>query len=67
MDLAVSLIPYAIITVLTVIPAWRLFGRIGMSRYWVVLTLAAPIGVVIILWLVAYGRWDQSRTVSVFD
>jgi hypothetical protein len=56
-DLLLSLLPFAILTALAVIPAWRLFGRIGKPRWLVLLTVAGPIGVVIILglWRIADG------------
>jgi hypothetical protein len=60
MDLIlVQLVPYFLTVALTAVPAWRLFGRVGMSRWWTLISVAPFFGPVIILWIVAYARWDN--------
>jgi len=56
MESVSQFIPYLLLTVLTAIPAWRLFERTGMSRWWTLLSVV-PLGMIIILWVVAYCRW----------
>ena len=53
-----NLLPYAIVVVLTAIPAWALLKRIGLSRWWTLLSVA-PLGMIVILWLIAFRRWPQ--------
>ena len=49
-------LPYAIVVLLTAVPAWKLFGRVGLSRWWTLLSVI-PLGMIIILWFVALRRW----------
>jgi hypothetical protein len=49
-------IPYLLLIVLTAIPAWRLFERIGKSRWWTLLSLV-PLGMILVLWIAAFGQW----------
>jgi hypothetical protein len=58
-----DLLPYATVVVLTAIPAWALLNRIGLSRWWTLLS-AAPLGMIVILWLIAFRRWPQSSKAS---
>ena len=55
-DVTISLLPYLILVVLTAIPSWVLLGRIGLSRWWTLLSLV-PLGMLIVLWMVAFRRW----------
>jgi hypothetical protein len=57
---AVPFIPYLILVVLTAIPGYVLFKRIGFSPAWTLLSIV-PLGMLIILWIVAYRRWPNSR------
>jgi len=54
-----QLIPYLLLIVLTAIPAWRLFERTGMSRWWTLLSVVL-LGMIIILWVAAYARWHDA-------
>jgi len=56
-------VPYLLLIVLTAIPAWRLFGRVGMSRWWTLMSLV-PLGMIVILWIVAYARWNNGDATS---
>ena len=57
---AVAFIPYLLLVVLTAIPAFVLFKRIGFSPAWTLLSIV-PLGMLIILWIVAYRRWPNSQ------
>jgi hypothetical protein len=57
---AIQLLPYLLLVVLTAIPAWALFRRVGMSPAWTLLSLV-PLGMIVILWVVAYRRWPNSE------
>ena len=59
MESVSQFIPYLLLIVLTAIPAWRLFERTGMSRWWTLLSVV-PLGMIIILWVAAYGRWHAA-------
>lgn len=57
-----SLLPFAFWVVLTVIPAVRLFGRLGKSRWFAALAILPLLGVVILLWIAAYSDWPIARS-----
>ena len=54
----VRLIPYALIILLTAIPAWFLLRRTGKSRAWVLLAVV-PLGTFVILWILAFSMWPR--------
>ena len=56
---AAVLLPHLILVVLTAIPAWFLFGRVGFSRWWTLLSLL-PLGMIVILWLLVLRRWPRN-------
>jgi len=60
MEQMTPFIPYLLLVVLTAIPAWRLFERAGMSRWWTLMSVV-PLGMIIILWIVAYARWNNGH------
>jgi hypothetical protein len=63
-------IPAAIWIILSIIPAIKLLGRLGKSRWWAAITLVPVLGIVILLWIVAYSRWplaEDSRLVRSFE
>lgn len=37
-------------------PIWRIFSRVGKSRFFI-LFLILPIGLVVILYILAYSKW----------
>jgi uncharacterized membrane protein YhaH (DUF805 family) len=54
-----QLIPFTLWVVLSVIPALKLLGRLGKSRWWAALVVVPFLGVVVLLWIVAYARWPR--------
>jgi hypothetical protein len=58
MHSVVNLLPYAMVAILTAIPSRAVLKRIGLSRWWTLLSLA-PLGMIVILWLIAFWRWPQ--------
>ncbi len=56
--MTINLLPYAIVVLLTAVPSWALLKRIGLSRWWTLVSLA-PLGMIAILWLIAFRRWPQ--------
>lgn len=58
-----SFVPYLLLVVLTAIPSWRLFKRTGMSPAWTLLSLI-PLGMIIVLWIVAFRRWPERGTAN---
>lgn len=51
-------IPYVLLVALTIIPSLALLKRTGMSKAWALLSLA-PLGMLVILWLIAYRAWPR--------
>lgn len=46
------------VTILQVIPLWRILPRAGIASPWA-LTAALPLGVLVLLWVLAFRRWPQ--------
>ena len=46
------------VTVLQVIPLWRILPRAGIAAPWA-LAAALPLGVLVLLWVLAFRRWPQ--------
>lgn len=44
--------------VLLAVPTARILGRLGFSRWWVILLFIAPLNL-IGLWVLAYARWPR--------
>jgi hypothetical protein len=65
-----QLIPFALMFILSIIPAIKLLSRLGKNRWWAAITLVPGFGIVILLWIVAYSRWpltDQTRMAHTFE
>ena len=54
-----GLAPYGVFVVLTIIPSWQLLRRVGLSPWWALLSFAHLLGVLIILWMIAYRKWPK--------
>ncbi len=52
-------IQLVIAIVLFGIPIYKILGRAGKSRWWIVLILLSVFGAVIALWVIAFGRWTK--------
>ncbi len=61
-DILIQLMPLAIVWVLSIIPSVRLLGRVGKSKAWALLALWPLVGLLILVWIVAYSRWEQPQT-----
>jgi len=55
----IEAIQFVIVLVLFGIPIYRILGRTGKSRWWVVLLLLSVFGTAIALWVIAFGRWAK--------
>jgi hypothetical protein len=55
----IQAIQFVIAIVLFGIPIYRILGRAGKSRWWIVLMLLSVYGAVIALWVIAFGRWNK--------
>jgi hypothetical protein len=52
----IQLLPFVLLTILTYIPAARLFQKLGMSRGWALFALWPMAGQMTILWIAGYSR-----------
>ncbi len=66
MDFPITFLPYAILVVLTGIPALTLLRRVGMHWAWSLLSFI-PLGMIAILWIVAYIKWPARPTNEVYN
>jgi hypothetical protein len=58
MDTLIQLLPLLVCTILSGIPAFRLLGRTGQSKGWVIFVVLFPfIGLIVFIWVEAYSRW----------
>ena len=58
-----SILPFLVLGILTVIPTLSLLKRTGLSRSWALLS-ALQLGMLIVLWLGAYASWDMPDEVG---
>ena len=56
-------LPFIILGILTLIPTVVLLRRTGLSRAWVLLSFL-PLGMLIVLWLVAFKSWNETEGVG---
>jgi uncharacterized membrane protein YhaH (DUF805 family) len=49
----------AALSIATFIPAWRIVVRVGMSRWWSLIAFVPFVGMLIILWIIAYQPWPK--------
>ena len=61
-----SLLAFLIGAALVVIPFWIILPRTGLSKWWA-LAAMIPLGVVILLWVIALRDWSGGHDGSVFD
>ena len=60
-DLLIQLLPLALVWILSIIPSIRLLGRVGKSKAWALLALWPLVGLLVLVWIVAYSRWEQPQ------
>jgi hypothetical protein len=53
------LLPSLVMMLLPLIPVIYLLKRIGMSLAWALLLLFPFFGLVVLLWIIAFGRWKR--------
>jgi hypothetical protein len=47
------------LSVATFIPSWRIFGRVGITRWWAFASFIPFLGTLVVLWIVAYRAWPK--------
>ncbi len=52
---------YVFWTILQVIPAWKIFGRAGLSPFWSLLVFIPVLGALIALVVLAMSTWPKER------
>jgi uncharacterized membrane protein YhaH (DUF805 family) len=57
-DLLLQLMPLTLLAVLSIIPSIKLLNRVGKSWAWSMLTIWPLVGQIVLLWVVAYSRWE---------
>ena len=63
MESYMRFLPFIILGILTLIPTVALLKRTGLSRSWVLLSFV-PLGMLIVLWLVAFKSWNETEGVG---
>jgi len=56
---AMVLLPGVGFALLSLIPALYLLKRVGMSLAWALLLLLPVFGLVVLVWVIAFGRWRR--------
>jgi uncharacterized membrane protein YhaH (DUF805 family) len=57
MDTFTQLLPFAIWSVLSLIPALSICKRVGKTRWWSVIALLPFIGPIVFMFIIAYSQW----------
>jgi hypothetical protein len=47
------------LSIATFIPSWRIFGRVGISRWLAFASFIPFLGTLVVLWIVAYRAWPK--------
>lgn len=58
-------IAWIVVTVLQVVPLWRILPRAGIASPWA-LAAALPGGTIVLLWVLAYRRWPSDAVADRF-
>jgi len=53
------LLPSLVVIVLSLIPSVYLLKRVGMSVAWALLLLVPAFGLIVLVWVIAFGRWRR--------
>jgi hypothetical protein len=53
------LLPGGVFALLALIPVLYLLKRVGMSLAWALLLLLPVFGLLVLVWLIAFGRWKR--------
>jgi hypothetical protein len=61
MEVLVSLVPFLLMAALVVVPAVKLLRRIGKSWAWTLVSFVPGIGPIILIWIVAFSRWEPQH------
>ncbi len=56
-EATVQFIPFVLLSIITLVPAISICGRIGKTRRWAALALIPFAGPIILLYVFAYSRW----------
>jgi uncharacterized membrane protein YhaH (DUF805 family) len=64
MEGIVQLLPTIVLAVLLVIPTVRVLARTGKSRWWALFALFPFLGIIVLMWILAYSRWPAERNVA---
>lgn len=57
----VSTIPFILLSLVSFIPAVRMLKRMGIHSAVAVFTLFPFLGVIVLLWIVAYSKWPRTE------
>ena len=56
----ISLLLYVALVAVTIVPAWRILQRTGLSLWWSLFSLI-PFGTIPVLWIVTHRRWPKEN------
>ncbi|SHG78035.1 hypothetical protein SAMN05444169_4092 [Bradyrhizobium erythrophlei] len=45
----------------TLIPSWRILGRVGISRWWSFVSFVPFLGTLIVLWIIGFRAWPKLK------
>ena len=63
-DFWIQLVPVTLLAALCMIPSIRILRRVGKSWAWSLFAIWPIIGIIVVLWVIAYSRWQPEPEVS---
>ena len=54
------LLPTVVLVLVAIIPTLRLLKRVGMSRAWALFTLFPVLGLIVVVWIIAFVPWKRT-------
>lgn len=61
LKMLMSLLPAAILAVVTITPMLTICRRLGKSKWWSALAFIPFVGTIVVLYFFAYSRWPNQK------
>jgi hypothetical protein len=55
----IGVVSSVVVSAATFIPSWRIFGRVGISRWWAFASFIPFFGTLVVLWIIAFHAWPK--------
>jgi hypothetical protein len=60
-DTGMQFLPAVVLGLLAIVPAMHLLKRVGMSRAWALLSFFPGLGLIVMVWIIAFAQWKPTK------